>query len=148
MSSRSANQVKYLTALFLILAGTVRAASTDNPGDAFYAAIRANDLSRLRALLPHRTSANFKDGRGLTPLMYAAAVGSPEAMKLLLDKGADPNVQNAFGSTALMWSVTDIKKVRLLLEHGADVKTASKRGRTALLLAAMSDQSADIVRLL
>ncbi len=140
--------MKYLATVLLALAATARAASTDNPSDAFYAAIRANDLSRLRAMLPRRASANVQDARGLTPLMYAAAAGSADAMKLLLDKGADPNVQNAFGSTALMWSVTDIKKVRLLIERGADVKAASKRGRTALLLAAMSDHSADIVRLL
>ena len=140
--------MKYLAALFLTLAVIAKAVSTENQSDAFYAAIRANDLSRLRAMLPRRASANVQDARGLTPLMYAAAVGSADAMKLLLDKGADPNVQNAFGSTALMWSVTDIKKVRLLIEHGADVKAASKRGRTALLLAAMSDHSADIVRLL
>jgi ankyrin repeat protein len=38
--------------------------------------------------------------------------------------------------------------VRLLLERGADVNAVTKRGRSALLLAAMSDNSAGIVRLL
>jgi ankyrin repeat protein len=38
--------------------------------------------------------------------------------------------------------------VRLLTDHGANVNAASKRGRTALLVAAMSDHSAGIVKLL
>ncbi len=45
-------------------------------------------------------------------------------------------------------SVTDTDKVRLLLDRGADVNAVTKRGRSALLLAAMSDNSAGIVRLL
>ncbi len=92
--------------------------------------------------------ANTKDGRGETLLMYAAAVGSLDAMKFLIGKGADINAQNEFGSTALIWSATDLAKVKLLLGRGANVNTASKRGRTALFLAAMTDRSAETVRLL
>ena len=80
--------------------------------------------------------------------MFAAAVGSTRAMTLLLDGGATVNGTNATGATALMWSATEIEKVRLLLARGADVNIASQRGRTALQLAARSDRSAAIVRLL
>ena len=80
--------------------------------------------------------------------MHAAAIGSVEAMQLLIDKGADVNARSTAGATALMWAATDLAKVRLLVEHGADVRAASDSGRTALLLAAMSDPSAEIVRLL
>jgi ankyrin repeat protein len=69
-------------------------------------------------------------------------------MKILIEKGADVNTKNAFDSTALMWSVTDINKVRMLLDRGADVNAVSKQGHTALLLAAMSDGSAPILRML
>jgi ankyrin repeat protein len=119
-----------------------------NPSDEFYSAIRSNDLARLEAMLKEGSSPNLADNRGITPLMYAATVGSADAMKLLIAKGADVNAKNAFGSTALMWSVTDLQKVRLLSDRGADVNAASKAGRTALLVAAMSDHSSDIVRLL
>src|SRR5713226_3094870 len=141
-------------AIMLGLTVPALAANTDNQSEAFYSAIRANDLARLEELLKQPANANTpsrantRDERGMTPLMYAAAVGSPEAMKLLIDKGADVNARNAFNSTALMWSITDLKKVRLLVDHGADVNAASKQGRTALLLAAKSDRSAAIVRLL
>jgi ankyrin repeat protein len=116
--------------------------------DDFYAAIRADDLTKLAALAGQSGSVNLKDDRGMTPLMYAAVTGSPAAMKLLIERGADVNAKNAFDSTALMWSATDIEKVRILIEHGADVNAASKGGRTALLIAAMSDRSAAIVKLL
>ena len=109
--------------------------------DDVYAAVRNNDLARVKTLVGSPADANAKDEQGDSPLLYAAAVGSADAMKYLLDKGADVNVQNPFGSTALMISATDIAKVRLLVEHGADVNRASKQGRTALFIAAMSDQS-------
>lgn len=119
------------------------------PSEKLYNAIRANDLGRLKTLLAtDKDVANLKDSHGETPLMFAAAVGSLDAMKLLVTKGADVNVQNEFGSTALIWSATDLNKIRYLTDHGANVNLASKRGRTALLVAAMSDHSADIVRLL
>ena len=120
----------------------------NNSSDDLYTAIRNNDLVRLKALVRGATDANTKDGHGETPLMYAAFTGSLDAMKFLIEKGADVNSQNEFGSTALIWSATDPAKVRLLVEKGANVNLASKKGRTALLVAAMSDRSAAVVRLL
>jgi len=114
----------------------------------FYAPIRDNKLNEIEKLLDQKNAANAADDRGLSPLMYAAAMGSVDAMRLLIDHGADVNAQNAFGSTALMWSVSDPAKVRLLLEHGAQVNTVARSGRTALIVAAFTDPSAEVVRLL
>jgi N-acyl-D-amino-acid deacylase len=99
-------------------------------------------------LLDQKGSADITDDRGITPLMYAAEVGSADAVRLLIDRGADVSAQNAFGSTALMWSVSDSAKVRLLLDHGAQVNTAARSGRTALIIAAFTNPSAEVVRLL
>ena len=118
-------------------------------GEALYAAIRANDLATLQTLLKSGSNVNAPDTRGgATPLMNAAAVGSIDAMKLLLDHGAGVNLTSTNGATALMWSVTEIEKVRLLLARGASVNAASDRGRTALHLAARSDGSAPVVKML
>jgi ankyrin repeat protein len=114
----------------------------------FYSAIRENNLPGLRALLDQKATANVPDRRGITPLMYAAEVGSADAMRVLIDHGADVNAQNDFGSTALMWSVSDPAKVRLLLEHGALVNLAARSGRTALIIAGFTNPSAEVVRLL
>ena len=118
-------------------------------GDAFYAAIRDNDLTRLRAILKDGGDPNVVDARGgATPLMYAAALGSVDSMKALLDAGAKVDAANSVGATALMWAATDIDKVRLLLARGANAKAVSERGRTALSIASRGDRSGEIVKLL
>ena len=122
-------------------------ATAGEPTDAFYAALRSNDLTAL-AKLVDTSGVDLADDRGITPLMYAAAIGSPEAMQYLLDKGADVNAKNTFGSTALIWAAADTRKAKMLVAHGADVNAASKLGHTPLLIAAMSDPSVETVRLL
>src|SRR5438876_595123 len=97
------------------------ATGADESFDKMYSAIRANDIRQMTALLDEGIHANAEGPDGMTPLMVAAEVGSIDAMKVLIDHRADVNARNTSGSTALMWSVTDQKKVRLLLDHGADV---------------------------
>ena len=67
------------------------------------------------------------DRRGNTPLMYAAAFGSVEAVRLLIDAGADVNARNGFDATPLIWAAGNLAKARLLLEHGADVNAHTNR---------------------
>jgi ankyrin repeat protein len=121
---------------------------TAGPAADRYQAIRSNDLARLKTIVSTPDEANARGPLGSTPLMDAAVAGSVEAMALLLDKGADVDAQNPFGTTALMMAATQIDKVKLLLDRGAKPNLASKQGRTALFLAAMSDSSTDIVKLL
>src|SRR5262245_56624904 len=122
--------------------------SQDGSQDRFYSAIRANDLRQIKALLDEGVGANAEGPDGITPLMVAAGTGSLDAMKKLIDRGADVNAKNTYGSTALMWSVTDLRKVRLLLDHGADVNVAARSGRTALIIASFANPSAEVVRML
>jgi hypothetical protein len=78
--------------------------------------------------------------RGWTPLLIAAAEGHENTVAALLDAGADPNVKNALGRTALMhasvYGFTAI--VKLLLARGADPNLAPTDGQgwTALMAAA------------
>src|SRR5215468_4698477 len=127
----------------LCLASAIVGISAQAPApaasDSFYAAVRSGDIAQLTALVQKESDVNVKERRGsATPLMHAAAFGSLEAVRLLLDKGADVNAKNAAGATALMWAATDLGKVRLLVERGANVNAASNLGHTALELAAMS----------
>src|SRR4029450_4410737 len=128
--------MKRLVAALLLCTSVVGAQGRSSQGDAFYAAIRANDLTSLAALLKAGADPNAAEPRGgMTPLMHTAASGSLESMRMLLDQGASVNAANGAGLTALMMSVTDAGKVGLLLERGADVNAVTKRGRSALLLA-------------
>jgi ankyrin repeat protein len=121
--------------------------SAEDASDRFYQAIRNDDLSTLRGLVKAST-ANSKDQRESTPLMYAAAYGSIDALKLLIGAGADVNAKNSFAATALMWCANDIVKVRLLLDKGTNVNARSKRGRTPLMIASAGDGNSEVVKLI
>lgn len=110
--------------------------------------IRSNDLSWLANEMRSKEKADQRDGKQNTPLIWAAALGSTEAVKLLIDRGADVNAANALGVTPLIAAATDEAKVKLLLAAGADVKAQSKTGRHALIVAATSPASTGSMRLL
>ena len=123
-------------------------AADSNAADRLFAFIRNDDIAGLTKAILEGADVNSRADRDTTPLMYAAAFGSLDALKLLKRAGARVNAQNAFGATALMWSVTETAKVRLLLDAGADVNARSSTGRTALLLAALHNGSDSVVDLL
>lgn len=112
-------------------------------------ALRDGDKPAFKRLaLQHPKAGNLRGPAGVTPLMQAALYGDADSVRLLLDKGADPNIANEAGATALMWAVDDIEKARLLLDHGADVNARSADSRTALLIAAGRFGSREVVKLL
>jgi ankyrin repeat protein len=89
------------------------------------------------------------EGSGDTALMWAATTGSVEVVRLLLERGADPNRADKYGFTALIDAARGgwAEIVHLLLRYGADVNAESHPDFTAIYAAA-SEGNADIVRLL
>ncbi|MGH7168659.1 MAG: ankyrin repeat domain-containing protein [Gemmataceae bacterium] len=113
------------------------------------AVLREGDRSAFRKLMQEEPRAAKRKGPGgSTPLMYAVLYADAEAVRLLLDVGADPNARNEAGATALMWAVDDLDKTRLLLRRGADPNARSDDGRTPLLVATSWSRSYDVVKLL
>ena len=98
-------------------------------------AIRDGDLKQIKTRLASGANINAQDADGTTPLMHAVVNAGADCVKLLLDKGADPNLSNKAGATALMWAVNDLKKVQLLLAKGANVNAVSKDEKSPLRLA-------------
>jgi ankyrin repeat protein len=139
-------QSLFMVAVLLLGVGIGRSATPESE-TRFYDAIRNNDLKSIRALL-EGVDVDARDGRGSTPLMLAAAIGSIEAMTLLLDAGADANARNDFGATPLIRAAGDPAKSRILIERGAGLNEQSKQGRTPLMMAARRDGNSDLVRLM
>ena len=61
-----------------------------------------------------------------------------EILRELLQAGADPELPNDIGRTAmhLAANLGNVEVIRLLLEHGANIDTPDEDGATALWLAA------------
>jgi ankyrin repeat protein len=111
-------------------------------------ALRAGDRQSFRAILKDPGAVKAKGPGGSTPLMYAVLYGDADAVRQLLDAGADPNVRNDAGASALMWAATDLEKARLLVARGADVNARSDDGRTPVMIAARRNGNQDVVKLL
>src|ERR1039458_307750 len=119
-----------------------------NAADELIQLVRNNDLTTLKARLANGTDVNTRDPRGATLLIHAAAIGSPEAVKLLLDSGADANAKSQLEATALILGAGNAEKARLLIAKGADVNAHSKLSRPPLLIAASCDGCSGTVKLL
>jgi ankyrin repeat protein len=112
-------------------------------------ALRRGDRAAFQKLMHDEPGhINKKGPDGSTPLMYAALYGDVDSVRQLLKMGADPNVQNEAGATALMWATENLEIVTELVEHGADVNAKSRDSRTPLLIASGRNGAAPVVKLL
>jgi ankyrin repeat protein len=76
-------------------------------------------IARLHALTPLL--------KGRTPLLSASHMGHVDAVRLLLDAGADVEAQNEGGKTALMYAAQygHASVARLLIERGAALEATN-----------------------
>lgn len=79
-----------------------KGAEVNKPGWAplHYAATNGH-LEVMNLLLEHHAYIDAASPNNTTPLMMAAHYGTPEAVKLLLEAGADPMLKNDLGLTAI-----------------------------------------------
>ncbi|MBO6509186.1 MAG: ankyrin repeat domain-containing protein [Roseibium sp.] len=82
-------------------------------------------------------SIETRDSEGDTALHILAHRGDLYACRLLLENGADANLQGDIGYTPLHYAVMAQNRdlVAILLQHGARTDLASEFGETALSLA-------------
>lgn len=99
-------------------------------------ALLHHDGAEARRLVDHGADPN--DGRliGFPPLFLAIQHQDAELVALMLARGADLNVRDRSGSTALMWAASgeagDAAIVDMLLAHGADPLATNNVGESAL----------------
>ena len=101
-------------------------------------AAKKGDTAALRQLIKtDKSLLSARDKDGSTPLHCAAWKGHGEAVRLLLDAGADIHAKSQndhYGDTPLHAAAHGNQKdvVKLLIEYGANVNARNRAGRTPL----------------
>jgi uncharacterized protein len=112
---------------------------------------RTKEVPPIRRFVTPLGDLSWVDFTGQTPFLRAALSADLDIMRLLLGKGADPNIQTQAGTTALMaaagvnWmtgqtftesKAAQLEAVKLCLEKGGDVNAKNSMGVTAVIGAA------------
>jgi ankyrin repeat protein len=95
--------------------------------------LEARDTERLRALLDRGTPPNVADGQ-FSPLHEAVRLGEPRFVRMLLEKGANPNARDFAGETPLHHALhrRDREMVGALLDFGANPNLPDRMGMSPL----------------
>lgn len=110
------------------------------------AALFYRSFSTLKMLVDNGANVNIRPVRfqldafnGFTPLMFAAIANDKKSFYYLLDHGADPNIKNNRGYTALMLlqqsEEDDPAMTQALIDHGAKTSMQTPAGNDALYFA-------------
>lgn len=90
-----------------------------------------DELKEFIQAYPDKINERLGGKGGWTPLHYAANYNRVDAIKILLENGADPKVTADFGWTPLHF-VKDVKGVKLLCDAGADPNAKTIDDRTTI----------------
>ncbi|XP_059820223.1 M-phase phosphoprotein 8 [Hypanus sabinus] len=114
-------------------------------------AVRSGNYLTVKLALNSREEYNLdqEDPSGMNLVMFAAAGGQDDILRLLIKKGAKISSRQKNGTTALMHAAEKnyLTTVAILLEAGSQVNAQQISGETALMKACKRGNS-DIVRLL
>ena len=109
-------------------------ADVNKPGwTPLHYAATAGNVPIIELLLENSAYIDAESPNGSTPLMMAAMYGSPESVKTLIQAGADLNVKNQLGLTALDFAVRGNRQnSKELIETGLQREAARKARQQAL----------------
>ncbi|KAK3734194.1 hypothetical protein RRG08_037557 [Elysia crispata] len=131
---------------FLVESGADITATTQYGHTAMMTAVIGRQVDSVKYLTEHMSVSllNLRNGSGNTALMKAASYGDDRSIKSLqhlIAAGADLDVEDADGNTALMLALQhrSAETVELLLQKGARVNAVSHSGETPLLVALGDD---------
>ena len=118
--------------------------------EAFLSAAFTGKLETINSYLENGGDVNVTDEKGCSALFLATNLDSVEVIKILLDHGANINVQtHTTKQTPLINAayVGNLEVVKLLVEKGADINIKDMAGETALD-AAKINKNNDVVMFL
>ncbi|XP_074980924.1 IQ motif and ankyrin repeat domain-containing protein 1 isoform X3 [Caretta caretta] len=94
--------------------------------------VGTDEKGKATRLCNHINMVECTDSNGNTPLSEAAGGGHPNAVKLLIENGANPNCKGAFGRTPLYRAAFGghMAAVETLLQYGADPRLYADDGNT------------------
>jgi ankyrin repeat protein len=98
------------------------ASARQDQGEEFLAAARKGDIAAVKALLAKGVDVNTKSRYGATALSFACDRENTELVRVLIEHGADVNVQDTFyKATPIVWAGQkgNAEIVKLLLDRGA-----------------------------
>jgi ankyrin repeat protein len=111
-------------------------------------AARSGALGRMTAILDAGANPDVRDAwNRWTPLLHAIHTRQLAAARLLLERGADPNMEGGRATPVLAAAADpDPRMLTLLLDYGADPEVRGEGGSTALSVAVSGGALIDIDR--
>ena len=107
-------------------------------------------LRKLCRVVPLGLAVLLMGAAARPPLIDAVKAGDTEAIRTLIQRGADVNAKEGDGGTALHWASyhDDLDAADLLIRAGANVNAVNDLGATALWTASQNGSEAMVRRLL
>lgn len=112
--------------------------------------VKTGDVKRVKSLLKKKTTnINEVDAEGLTSLMVATIANDSNMAVMLLEAGANPNLQSKSGMSALHAAAFNNRDgiVQLLISYRADPDLVDGKGRTPIMVAAQVGNTNPITHL-
>ena len=148
---RACNTGQSESVLFLLQAGAdVNIVKLDGKTILYHAVHGKCSKEALQKIIQSGVSVDAANNKGETALICACYTAQAEAVKCLLENGADPNISDPEGYTSLHAAVRGRcinETLQEIIKHNAYLDAQNKNDQTALLLACLYKQQ-DSVQIL
>jgi len=108
-------------------------------------------VNRIRLALKQGVNINAKNDANATALLIAAYRTNFEAVKYLVEHGADVNITNKNGNTPIGivgWKTGNLEIMNYLIEHGADINLTNNNGDSPLGLLVWDTNNLEAIKCL